>query len=425
MKRYKKRLVDELVLPKLYLGGLLIEGVKDCGKTMTAQRIASSAINLLENKVEIEFLLDTKPENLLDGPYPQLIDEWQAYPLIFNLIKTRIDEDQDRKYILAGSANPPNKALLQIHSGAGRFAVLQMKTMSWLEKGYSNGSISLNMIQQNRQKFDGMSKLTLEELITRIAIGGWPRTIHESDKKSITFVKDYLKLTNDSVLSTDGSSHLNPVRLEALFKSISRNIATPVKYSTLANDIDSQIQDYETVRSYVEALEKAFLVEKLPSWNVHLRSSASLRKTPKIHFCDPSIAISALLKDPMSLMKDGNFFGLLFESLVYHELSIYAYFNNAKLFYYQDSEANEIDYIVDFGNRTWLPIEVKLNPYATDKKSGKNVIDLASKNLHRIISKIDTAKMGEPLDPLIITAWGPAATRKDGVRIVPLDMLGV
>jgi hypothetical protein len=33
--------------------------------------------------------------------------------------------------------------------------------------------------------------------------------------------------------------------------------------------------------------------------------------------------------------------------------------------------------------------------------------------------------MDDPLEPLIITAWGPAATRRDGVRIVPLDMFGL
>ena len=55
-----------------------------------------------------------------------------------------------------------------------------------------------------------------------------------------------------------------------------------------------------------------------------LRSRAPLRKSPKWHFADPSLAAAALGADAGRLMADASTLGLLFESLVVRDLRILA-----------------------------------------------------------------------------------------------------
>ena len=66
------------------------------------------------------------------------------------------------------------------------------------------------------------------------------------------------------------------------------------------------------------------IVEDQPAWNTHLRSSHALRRTPTRHFTDPSLAVAALRATPLTLLKDLNAFGLLFESMVVRDLRVYA-----------------------------------------------------------------------------------------------------
>jgi len=43
---------------------------------------------------------------------------------------------------LTGSANPPE--IVKLHSGAGRFTVMQMDTMTWQELRYTSGTVKLS-----------------------------------------------------------------------------------------------------------------------------------------------------------------------------------------------------------------------------------------------------------------------------------------
>ena len=52
-------------------------------------------------------LANSDPRGMLKGEWPNLIDEWQKAPEIWNEIKNDLDEDyQFGKYIITGSATP-------------------------------------------------------------------------------------------------------------------------------------------------------------------------------------------------------------------------------------------------------------------------------------------------------------------------------
>ena len=46
------------------------------------------------------------------------------------------------------------------------------------------------------------------------------------------------------------------------------------------------------MREYIDALARIFDIEDQPAWSAHLRSSATLRKEPKRHLADPSLALA-------------------------------------------------------------------------------------------------------------------------------------
>ena len=111
----------------------------------------------------------------------------------------------------------------------------------------------------------------------------------------------------------------DPVRVSRLLVSLGRNESTDASYKTLADDMsgsrDTPVHP-RTVKRYIDALTRLFVVEGLPAWAPHLRSRAQLRRSEKRYFVDPSLAVAALRTGPKRLRADLSFFGLLFESMV-------------------------------------------------------------------------------------------------------------
>lgn len=199
--------------------------------------------------------------------------------------------------------------------------------------------------------------------------------------------------------------------------SIARNISTDASIETLTADArkDSSTFDRDTASSYLLALERLMILEDLPAFNVTLRSSATLRKSPKRHFTDPSIAVAVIGEDVDWLLRDLKYLGFLFESLVVHNLRVYADAIDAKVFFYRDSTGQEVDAIVQKRNGTWAAFEVKLGYAAADE---------AANSLLKFAMKLDSQKTNLPKSLNIITSFGFAHRRPDGVNVIPLGVLG-
>lgn len=99
------------------------------------------------------------------------------------------------------------------------------------------------------------------------------------------------------------------------------------------------------------------------------RSRLSSYKQSRLveHFVDPSLAVAALGATPDRLLKDLNFLGLLFESMVYRDLSIYARTCDAGVYHYRDNTGLEVDAIVENRQGDWCAFEVKLGAGQVDQ----------------------------------------------------------
>ncbi len=114
-------------------------------------------------------------------------------------------------------------------------------------------------------------------------------------------------------------------------------------------------------------------------------------------------------------MRDLNFMGLLFESMVIRDLRIYAQALDGDVMHYQDSGDVEVDAIVQTGD-SWGAFEIKLG--------GEKRIEEGAKTLTRFRERIDTSKSGDPAVLAVIVGMGYGYVREDGIHVVPIGSLG-
>jgi predicted AAA+ superfamily ATPase len=352
------------------------------------------------------------------GETPRLIDEWQEYPKIWNYVRHEVDNrNKMAQFILTGSSNPEEKA--KLHSGAGRFTILNMRTMSWQELGLSSSKVRLSDLFKTHNVIDIQDEPTELEMITdRIIKGGFPSLLNKTTEQAIEINRSYIDLLTEVDMSRVSGVKRRPEKVRSLLRSLARNSATLVDITALEKDVfameKSEISR-PTIYDYLDALERLMIVENQPAWNVHIRSSASLRQAPKRHFSDVSLAVAALGIKKELLLDDLRFTGFLFESMAVHDLRVYAQANDAKVYHYQDSSGLEVDAIVQKQSGDWCAFEIKL---------GTGQIDQAAKKLVKFASILDSKSIKQSKSLNIITGTGISYTRNDGVNVISLASLG-
>src|SRR5450755_35827 len=413
---YLNRVVDgELTRRLVANGAVLIEGPKACGKTETARRQAASEV-LLDIDLAAREAAAVDPGLVLDGPVPRLIDEWQTAAPMWNRVRREVDaRKQPGQFILTGSATPADD--LTRHTGAGRFGRVRMRPMSLFEAGTSTGSVSLADAMKGAATATQDPAMTVRDLIEEVARGGWPGLRALAVADAAQAVRDYVEQISRTDVSTVDGVRRDPARVLTVLRSLARHTATQATLKSLAGDSDvpeAGVASYETVSSYVVALERLMIVENMPAWNTHLRSSHQLRTSPTRHFVDPSLAVAALRATPDTLLADLNFFGLLFESLVVRDLRVYAQALDGAVYHYRDQTGLEVDAIVDTGER-WGAFEIKL---------GTHRIDEAAAHLATFAGRIDTTRRGPAAVLAVIVGTGYGYVRPDGIHVIPIGALG-
>ena len=418
MKKYMPRILDQTIKNKLeYMGAILIEGCKWCGKSTTARQFAKSYIEFQDpdKKIQYDKINQTKPSLFLQGEKPRLFDEWQMYPVVWDSIRVDVDHTGLKgQYILTGSARPSIDSVM--HSGTGRISKILMRPMTLFESGESNGKVSLKDIYEGKE-IAAVSDLSFDNMLNAMIRGGWPASLDiESDNK-YNVAKDYIKsLLTEEIKTFDGSER-NPEKMNALLKSISRNISTTTSKSTILEDIKNNFTNdmsRPTLDDYMNALEKLYILEYVPATNLNLRSKTPLRTTPKLELVDPSLVIAALNLSKDDLLKDLNFTGFIFENMCIRDLKIYADSNDSTISYYRDKNNFEVDCILKESNGDWGAIEIKL---------GAGEIEDAANNLKKFKEKIDIDKYGSPKFLMVLTGTELSYVREDGIYVVSIGTL--
>lgn len=289
--------------------------------------------------------------------------------------------------------------------------------MTWKELGYSSGIAKISDLLKGDGDFyqEGVS---LDFIIEQLIIGGWPTLLGVDAKNAIQLNSGYVDLLCEVDVGRVSGGKRDPQKVRNLLRSLARNTSTLVDNKTLELDVKTFERDSlsrNTIAEYLDALSRLMVIFEQPAYNPHIRSSASLRKTPKRHLCDPSLAAAVLGLDHDALKRDLKYTGFLFESLAVHELKVYAKANDAEIFHYQDSYGLEVDAIVQKRNGDYAAFEIKL---------GVGFIEEAAANLKKFSANIDSSKMPLPKSLNIITGTGMTYRRPDGIHVISLAALG-
>ena len=425
MIEYKPRIADSLLSNKLEgMGAVLIEGLKWCGKTTTAEQQAHSIIYLDEpgKKRQYMDIAALDPQKILVGKYPRLLDEWQTIPELWDAVRFAVDPgNQDGMFILTGSAVPLSEEEKQkiSHSGTGRIGRIKMRTMSLWESQESSGEVSLKDLFASKNDIYGTGETDLEKIAYYMCRGGWPKSISQRPQIALGRAFDYYDAIVNTDISRTDKTLTNPERVKLILRSYARHQGAQVSIASIRDDIksnDIMAMDERTVASYIETLRKIFVIEDMPSWNPNLRSKIAIRSSDTRYFSDPSIASASLGLGPSDLINDLETFGLLFETMCARDLRVYAEALGGTVYHYRDSSGLECDAVIYLRNGSYGLIEIKLG--------GDNAIENGVKTLEALTKKIDTTRMKAPSFKMVLTAVGPFAYRRpDGTYVVPITTL--
>ncbi len=226
----------------------------------------------------------------------------------------------------------------------------------------------------------------------------------------------------DSVLADacrmDGM-HRKERTFRQVLRSLAENECAVISDARLQQDAAASGHpiSYDTLRGYLDVLDRMFLIEDQPGFDPGLKSSVRVGSSAKRHLADPSLAAAAMGIGKERLMNDLGAFGRLFEALCERDLWIYARYIGGRLLHYRDANGMESDAIVEMEDGTWGAFEIKL---------GANKMDEAAENLLKFRRKME--KHGADRMPSVLCVICGlseyAYRREDGVYVVPITMLG-
>lgn len=185
----------------------------------------------------------------------------------------------------------------------------------------------------------------------RLVFGSYPEIVSNPGES-----ETLLKLLAESYLYKDLLMIENihkPVLLEKLLKALALQLGNEVSYSELGQLLGS---DKKTVEKYIDLLEKAYIIFRLPALSRNVRTE--IRKGRKIYFYDNGIR-NAVISD-MRLLPQRTDAGALWENYVISERIKLLNINSSsrEFFFWRTVQQQEIDYI-EFEHGKYYAFEFK------------------------------------------------------------------
>ena len=425
---YLARISDKELRTRLEaIGAVLIEGPKWCGKTTTAKQQAGSMLQLQNPDMREAYLTTAaaRPSNLLLGATPRLIDEWQDAPLLWDAVRTMVDErGMPGQFILTGSNSVDDSRIL--HSGVGRISRMRMLPMSLYESRESNGTVSLKELFDNANyEIEGAtSEMNVNDLIYAACRGGWPATLKLGTRAAqFMIARDYFEsVASTDIIKVDGVKR-EPHLTKAIIRSYARNLSTLAKKTSLLQDVRAMSEGCsdKTFDDYTKALKRLFVIQDMEAWSPAVRSATVIRRGVKRELVDPSIAVAALGLSPAALDMDLKTFGFIFECMGIRDLRAYSQALGGQLSYYHDRYGLEADAVLHLYDGRYALIEFKLGS-AEIEMGAKHLLEI-KELVRQSNEKEKQIRLREP-DLLMVVTGGPMAySRPDGVKVVPLGCL--
>lgn len=290
----------------------------------------------------------------------QYASEWDKW------LKTIYDMQPETKVVATGSASP---ALIKgdRESGAGRWTIIQVPTMSFYEycellgvdkPEFPNDLRPTDLVKMEHQEFSEiMIKLSdIQKHFNRyLRVGGFPELALANDE---IFAEQIMREdVVDKVLKRDLPSLYNirnATELERIFLYLCNVSSEIVSIDAIAKELNGVSRP--TVESYISYLESANLIYL--SWPVNMADKKVLKARPKIYIADAAIRNAVLMDD--SLLTDSTEMGKIAETAVYKHIAAFYYQKATSVGYYRGGKkGKEIDIVVEYPKIKNILIEVK------------------------------------------------------------------
>ena len=335
----KKQIKDQMFTGK----AIILLGSRQTGKTSLLEDVFPSEKGVLwlsGDDVDVQSMMETmtaqRMRTLLGDRKIVVIDEAQRIKDIGLRMKVVTDQMKDVQLIATGSsafelANRLNEPL------TGRKWEYQLYPLSFGEMVAHHGL------------------LTEKRLLShRLVYGYYPEVVTSVGKE-----RDVLKMLSDSYMYKDvlalGSIKKSD-KLQTLLQAIAFQVGDQVSYSELASTVGI---DVKTVESYIDVLEKCYIIFRLPSLSRNLRNE--LKNNRKIYFYDNGIR-NALISNfsPIELRTDS---GALWENFAISERIKFTSYSHlwCNRYFWRTHEQKEIDYVEDLDGQL-SAFEFKYSP---------------------------------------------------------------
>lgn len=404
------------------LPAVAVEGPKGVGKTETATRRANTVVAL--DDPAIQAIARAHLAQILSGPKPVLLDEWQLFPAVWDAVRRAVDRNgKANQFLLTGSASPSSAPT---HSGAGRIVSVRMRPLALSERGVGKPTVSLReLLRGTPSPIGGETRMVLGDYVDEIIASGFPGIRTLKGRALRAQLDGYLQRIVDRDFAEQGLGVRNPQALLRWMAAYAAATSTTATFETVRNAATSgegQQLAKTTVQPYRDILERLWIVDPVPAWLPSRNHINRLSQPPKHHLADPALAVRLLGLDRDALLagkesgppvpRDGTLLGHLFESLVTLSVRVFAQAAEAQVRHLRlKGGAREIDLIVERADQRVLAIEVKLS---------SAIDDADTKHLRWLRDQIGT----DLLDAVVINTGSRAYRRADGIAVIPAALLG-
>ncbi len=290
----------------------------------------------------------------------QYAQDWDRW------LKIIYDNQPDTSVVATGSASP---ALMKGNreSGAGRWTVIQVPTLSFYEycelldvdcpdiPPDLKVTSLLHMTQPERTQIMLRLSGVQNHFMRYLLVGGFPElALADNDLMAQQVMREDVV---DKVLKRDLPSLYsirNATELERIFLYLCNVSSEIVSIEAITKELNGVSRT--TVENYIQYLESANLIYQ--SWPVDMAGKKVLKARPKIYIADAAIRNAVLMDD--TIMTDAVGMGKVVETAIYKHVAAFYYQSAASIGYFRGGKKNkEIDIVVDYPNIRNILIEVK------------------------------------------------------------------
>ena len=316
-------------------------GPRQCGKTTIARSLQGLYYDIEQQSDQLR--VDIEWPDLIGSRELVIFDEAQAWPNLFARLRGAIDVDRRRngRFLLLGSVSPALMTRVS-ESLAGRISIVELTPMTaseletpcqrsrhWLCGGYADGGV--------------------------LSGKGFPR-----------WQRDYLDLLVQRDLPTWGL----PARHQTTSRLLRMIAATHGQEWNASRIGRSMALSYHTVNKYLDYLDGAFLVRRLPPYHANIRKR--LVKRTKVYVRDTGLLHALLNVTDDDALFNHPAVGASWEGYVVEQ--VLAALQHADrlsdAYFLRTRDQREIDLVIQLGSELWA-VDTKLTTQPTRSDVGR------------------------------------------------------